>query len=64
MSPLPTGALARYHVAVGDREAALEMIERTAASDPVVIQSLIADPAFDPLCAGARFAGISRRSKG
>jgi TolB-like protein/Tfp pilus assembly protein PilF len=63
MSPLPTVALARFHVSVGDREAALQMIEKTAESDPVALRTLIADPAFDPLRADPRFAGVVARAR-
>ena len=51
------GALPRR---AGDRAAALDMLERTAASDPAALPALVADPAFDPLRADPRFASVAQ----
>lgn len=64
VEPIPAAALARWHAATGDREAALRMLERARAGGPFAFQPLPADPVFDGLRSDARFAALVRRAKG
>jgi hypothetical protein len=58
---LEPARLALFHAAIGDREAALDQIERAYAEgeDPNFLLALV-HPLFDPIRRDARFLAITR----